>query len=912
MEDILKGKDGLRAFLFYLLAAAVMYSPVVFNGKTLQPPLYQPQGVMYGWTYGYDGRVPVNTFNVDLATPAYYEWPVNKLIGDMYRRGELPLWNPYQAAGTPLAANYSTRAFFPYQILEDISPVWTWDFFILGRLVIAGFFTYLFLTRLGLGFSGAFLGGLLYMFSGVFTWFINLEQMANVAMMVPVLMYSIEGLVQKRGRRELALLGLVFGLLLLAGQPEVALYAILLGSCYLVLRVFSLYSIREGLLLCLKYAGAFTAGLALSAPLILPFLEFLSHAHHIHPPEMGMGRETVSYFRRFFVALAPTVTEIPLTPDILSGMMARIDIKDTPFYFRIFATNGIWDTMGGYTGAVAPFVAFTGAVVAVLTRARLGRVLLFFLFFGLAVILKNFGIKPFVWLGYLPLFDLVWSQRWAGPVWVFSFAVAGAIGYECILGYSKDIVKGDKAEDIGATSGVKEKISKNLYGAPFIVYALFVVIFVSAVLPGVIALVVKRELHFGPLSVSYIIPSLALGNGVTLFLLTLALFVTAYHMKRGSGLAAVTGLAIIELWWDVPRGYNDTWIYLKILPLFTGLLFTFSLLRENKKLAAAAGALFFAAFLAVDATAPRGFPDRHDPFNEPPYVRYLKEKGKDFRIMAGYGVLFPNYAGAMGLHDVRYISALMVADYRNFRINHLQKTFDKEETDSFALWFTGRPERNVNERIVYRGIEYDIKEKLPHYSMLGVKYIIMPVEIDLSGGKPFDLPLVYKREVRIYENPGALPRAFVSYSFSTEPSVEEAQKNFRGDELLIDRPIGTMRFKRGRRGVTEAIIKEYGANRVVIEAEAEEPGILVLSDVYYPGWKAYVDGVEEEIYRINGIIRGVPVQEGTHEVEFIYSPMSFRAGVLLSVTSLIILGLAALSGAPPKGRGSTSSGGSTP
>ncbi len=894
--NLLDGRDRVRAFLLYLLAAAVLYAPVVFGGRTLQPSLYQPQGVMYGWAYGYHGRVPVNTFNVDLATPKYYEWPINRLVGEVYRNGDLPLWNPYQAAGTPLAANYSTRVFFPYQILEDISPLWLWDFFLLGRLVTAGFFSYLFLSTLGLGFTGAFLGGLFYMFSGAFTWFINLEQMANAAMMVPVLLFSIEAFVQRCGPREIALTGICFALVLLAGQPEVALYIILLASCYLLLRALELYGLKGALVPCLKYTGAFALGLALSSPLILLFLEFMHHAHHIHPPDMGMGHDAVTYLRRFFVALTPTVTEIPLSPDILSGMMARSDVSGAPYYFRIFATNGIWDTMGGYTGVVAPFTAFTGAVAGVIKRSRLRRVLLFFLFFGLSIILKNFGIRPFIWLGSLPLFDMVWSQRWAGPVWVFSLSMAGALGWEVLFRSGRELNEGE-----GGNGGQREIKLKALYLAPYIVYGLFILVFLYAVFPGVVALTVKRTLHFGQLSVSYIVPSLAVGNAVMILILTLAFFITAYHLKNGRGLMATAGLALAELWWDVPRGYDYMWTYLKLIPFAIALVFAYSLFRENRRLAALSGALFFAAFFILDAASPRGFPDRYDPFKEAPYVKFLKQKEGRFRVMGGYGVLFPNYSSALGLEDVRYISALMVADYRSYRINHLQKTFEDEETDSFALWFTGRPERNVKGRIIYRGIEYDIKEKLPYYSMLGVRYIILPVELDLSGGDPLDLPLVYNKEVRIYENRDALPRAFVSYSFSVEPSIEEAQKNFRGDRILLDRDPGTIKPLKTAKPVSEAVIKEYGPNRVVLEAVSQGPGILVLSDVYYPGWEAYVDGVKKEIYRVNGIVRGVPIDKGRHKVVFVYRPAGFRNGLLLSGLALAITGFMISIGSDKRG-----------
>src|SRR3989304_847479 len=212
--------EYLLAFALYLAAIALFYFPVVFCNKSLQPSLYSPYGVTQSWPYGYEGRTPENTFHIDLATPAFYEWPVNKLIGDIYKRGELPLWNPYQAAGTPLAAQYSTRAFFPYQILENISPPWSWDYFILGRLWIAGFFTSLFLRALRLSPPSAFLGGVFYMLSGSLVWFINLEQMANGAMVLPVRKSRIKMAGTRKPFSLPKISGVSFALQLLAGQPE--------------------------------------------------------------------------------------------------------------------------------------------------------------------------------------------------------------------------------------------------------------------------------------------------------------------------------------------------------------------------------------------------------------------------------------------------------------------------------------------------------------------------------------------------------------------------------------------------------------------------------------------------------------------------------------------------------------------
>ncbi|MEE9543736.1 MAG: hypothetical protein V3V95_08135, partial [Thermodesulfobacteriota bacterium] len=104
----LKDRENLRALIYYALFISVFYSSVVFTGKSLLPSLYQSGGLTSTSGFASNERAPANSFNVDIATPAYFESPINKLVGDQVKDGTFPLWNPYQAAGTPLLAQYST------------------------------------------------------------------------------------------------------------------------------------------------------------------------------------------------------------------------------------------------------------------------------------------------------------------------------------------------------------------------------------------------------------------------------------------------------------------------------------------------------------------------------------------------------------------------------------------------------------------------------------------------------------------------------------------------------------------------------------------------------------------------------------------------------------------------------------
>jgi len=84
-------------------------------------------------------------------------------------------------------------------------------------------------------------------------------------------------------------------------------------------------------------------------------------------------------------------------------------------------------------------------------------------------------------------------------------------------------------------------------------------------------------------------------------------------------------------------------------------------------------------------------------------------------------------------------------------------------------------------------------------------------------------------------------------------------------------------------------VSAYDDNEVKLRVESERPGLLVMSDTYYPGWKAYVDGVETKIYPTDLALRSIFVGPGGHNVEFVYRPASFNIGLLMGGLSLLVL-----------------------
>lgn len=81
----------------------------------------------------------------------------------------------------------------------------------------------------------------------------------------------------------------------------------------------------------------------------------------------------------------------------------------------------------------------------------------------------------------------------------------------------------------------------------------------------------------------------------------------------------------------------------------------------------------------------------------------------------------------------------------------------------------------------------------------------------------------------------------------------------------------------------------YTPNSILLKTNANENKLLVLTDNYYPGWKAYVDNKETKIYRANYTLRTIVIPKGKHDTRFEYKPDSLKTGIIISLSSLIIL-----------------------
>jgi hypothetical protein len=88
----------------------------------------------------------------------------------------------------------------------------------------------------------------------------------------------------------------------------------------------------------------------------------------------------------------------------------------------------------------------------------------------------------------------------------------------------------------------------------------------------------------------------------------------------------------------------------------------------------------------------------------------------------------------------------------------------------------------------------------------------------------------------------------------------------------------------GPAGYERATLVSQAPNRLLVKGKG--PGLLVVSEVAYPGWIARVDGEVTEIYPANGVLRGVYLSGGEHTVEMTYQPPAIVWGLGISIVSL--------------------------
>lgn len=224
-------------------------------------------------------------------------------------------------------------------------------------------------------------------------------------------------------------------------------------------------------------------------------------------------------------------------------------------------------------------------------------------------------------------------------------------------------------------------------------------------------------------------------------------------------------------------------------------------------------------------------------------------------------------------------------------------------------WDAIKLTRYEDERSLYRALAEDIR-RWRLLRLLSVRYLYSQYLLDTEGHAR-EIPLDPTLPGHLYELSNPLPRAYTVSEARSVPdrvaainAVLDTRFDPTREVLLIDSvaPPGRREDPTSRGGgpaggagaIEEATIVSDSGDEVRIRLGGDAGGHVVLTDSYFPGWRAYVDGAERPIELANFFFRAVPIRAGEREVVFRYRPRSFEIGRLISLVSLgasVLLGL---------------------
>ncbi len=175
----------------------------------------------------------------------------------------------------------------------------------------------------------------------------------------------------------------------------------------------------------------------------------------------------------------------------------------------------------------------------------------------------------------------------------------------------------------------------------------------------------------------------------------------------------------------------------------------------------------------------------------------------------------------------------------------------------------------------------------PVLNMLNTKYFILP----LQGGQtvPVENPYTYGNAWLVDK---------VTYVDNANQELDMMGKIDLRHEAVADAKFKAQLGEAVAQDTLSVVrIKSYEPNQVSYEVESGKGGVIVFSEIYYPGWTATVDGVEQELGRVDYVLRALQVKPGKHEVVLSFFPKTITrtetiAYVALAILLLLVIGLA--------------------
>ncbi|MDE7377714.1 MAG: YfhO family protein [Paraprevotella sp.] len=170
----------------------------------------------------------------------------------------------------------------------------------------------------------------------------------------------------------------------------------------------------------------------------------------------------------------------------------------------------------------------------------------------------------------------------------------------------------------------------------------------------------------------------------------------------------------------------------------------------------------------------------------------------------------------------------------------------------------------------------------PVLDMLNVKYVILPLQ-DGSA-----LPV---------ENPHANGNGWfvdeLKYAADADEEITALHNMNPAVTAIADKRfadiLGEAASVPAQDSLSQVTLTAYDANALTYEVQSSRGGVIVFSEIYYPGWQATVDGTPVEIARADYILRAIRVEPGRHKVEFRFDPHSLHVTETIAYVALTLL-----------------------
>jgi O-antigen/teichoic acid export membrane protein len=886
---------SLLPILVLLTLPLILFAPVALGSRTLLPAdnLFTFEPYLSAATeLGVD--TPHNHLLSDLILQNY-AW--KRFIVQSIQSRQLPLWNPYLFAGSPFLAAGHHSALYPLSVVFYVLPLWrAFGLFAVVQLGLAGVFMYILARVLGISRLGGLIAGITFQLSGFFVVSVVHPMIIAAAAWLPLILAAIELILQQRpflGRPATipwVILGaLSLGFSALAGHAEVLYFSLLVSAFFTTWRLIYQYAtfqssgrFRSGRsnIGILGYRAGWVLlmvglGLGLGAVQLVPSAELVQSSFREGQASLSQIRAWAYPVRRVLTFLVPNFYGNPAHHSYLDLFTGQIVESPKPIDW------GIKNYVEGaaYLGVLPLFLA----LLALLNRfsdggtasssdsliRKLGIGILGFFRHPYIPLFTTLAVLSLAFVFGTPLYALVYalpflSQSHSPFRWVFPLTLCVAI----LAGFGIDVIRRSRRELGPSASRARNPILRIWFldAQPSLMTFLAATAFWGGLL--IITGLFFSRIFFDPLepTISRIFHSMAMAD--TAFVDARAFYSYEFRWLLLGGLMLMgTGIVLrvsqCPIYLPQRLGHRPVWEVLAV-----GLL--------------ALDVLIFGWGFhpAVD-------PDLLD--YVPPVVEFLKEDEGPWRLTSydprDHKTFYANVGWFYDLQDIRGYDSLFSAQYRDY-----MRLIDQQDELLF------------NRVAPLRG--WSALDS-PMLDMLNVKYVLTEEQLD-------DNPkyrLVYEDEsLRVYENLGAMPRAYtMDYACTTasdELLTTMREIDPRQTVIIRTQDLSSLPALPGE-GVSEKAACVPGPvqavtynmpNEVFVEGHADVTSWLVLTDSYFPGWKAFVrplGGTEADetalnITQVAGNFRGVVLEPGTWTVRFRYSPNSVKIGAFISFLSGIV------------------------